>query len=298
MALISTFPLDQTTYGFEWLRYSFLLGLQEGVVEPGDFRVTAAAAGGMRVDVAAGTALVAADTGVRNGLYVQVNDAVIANAVTFPAADGTNPRVDQVFVQVNDVADLGSAGNTPALAVAAGTATAGATLDNPAGVTALPANSVRLADVLIPAGSTSIAAANVRDRRRWARGAFAHQVLTAEVNFGSHFMDLTIECSGAPVRVVATGLSYINATGVAQKPVYQARIDTSTQISGQVTAAVIPNNSHFGLPNLNSIYVPSPGRHRFSIIGTEAADNTGSNRVGATLANFHVEEILRGVRNQ
>lgn len=210
MALLNTFPLDARTYEFEWLRRFFEVGRQEGVDAAGDFKVTDGAGADLKVDVAAGLALVKGDTGFRNGLYLQLNDAVIANAVTFDAAHATLPRIDQVILRVGDSDDLGSAGDVPAIEKLTGAATAGATLDNRNGATALPNDCLRLADVLVPAAATSLLAANIRDRRTWARGAYFRVQPPTGANYTTTSsspadLDATnfpkrLELSGAPVE--------------------------------------------------------------------------------------------------
>lgn len=211
MALIQTFPLDTKTYGFEWLRRLLGVTAQEGVVDVSDFKVTAPAAGGMRVDVAAGLALVQGDTGFRNGLYLQVNDAAIANAVTLDAADAS-PRVDQIVLELNDSSDLADVTDAPTLRFVKGVPTAGATLDNAyttGGAAALPDNCLRLADVLVPAGSTAVSAGNIRDRRPWARGAHnsvrrtsGDATSTDTTNFAVLSSPFTrLECSGGLITM-------------------------------------------------------------------------------------------------
>ncbi len=208
---------DSLTYGAEWLRYlAETTGLQEGVLAGGDLKVTAAVAGGMRVDVAAGTALIKGDsgtpgTGVSQGLFIAVNSAAIPNAVTLPASNGTNPRIDQIALRVRDAADLGTGADDLSLVYLSGSATAGATLDNRNGAASLPADHLRLADVLVPAGSSAVTAGNVRDRRPWARGAYWRgnytggniTVVNSLVNFAVSSPNLAprLELSGAPLTM-------------------------------------------------------------------------------------------------
>lgn len=211
MTLKIPFPNDAKTYGAEWLRYAAeTAGIQEGVVGAGDFKVTAAAAGGMRVDIAAGAAYVKGDsgtpgTGVSQGLYLAVNDASIPNAVTLPASNGTDPRVDQIALRVRDNSDLGTGADDLTLLYLSGSATAGATLDNRNGAASLPGDHLRLADVLVPAGSTAVTAGNIRDRRPWARGA--------HFRFPSNSGDLVLP-SGSAVQV-------FNARAEVQQPVVE-----------------------------------------------------------------------------
>lgn len=177
MALRTPYPLDTQLYPFAWLRYALEVGapVQNGVTDATAMRVTAAAGGGMRVDIAAGSALVkgltgSPVTGLSHGLYVVVNDANQANAATLTAAHATLPRVDQVVVRVRDSTDLASAADDAIFEVVPGVATSGATLDNRLGAAALGNDRLRLADVLVPAAASSVLAGNVRDRRLFSRG--------------------------------------------------------------------------------------------------------------------------------
>jgi hypothetical protein len=170
MALLTPEYLQTQTYSAQ--RDRAMLGdtgLQEGVIGATDLKVSQRAAGAnMSVDIAAGTGWVKGDTVTRQGLYHTYNDAVVNAAVT--ASHGSLPRIDQVGLRIND-STHGAGSDTPALEVLAGTATSGATLDNRNGAATLPASWLRLADVLVPAGSSSVTNANIRDRRPWARGA-------------------------------------------------------------------------------------------------------------------------------
>jgi hypothetical protein len=102
-------------------------GLQEGVIGAGDLKVSQRALGANpSVDVAVGDAWVQYDTGTRNGLSHVWSDAVANVAIN--ASDVTNPRIDQIGVQLNDVGvGAGTGGNTPALRYVPGTATPGTT---------------------------------------------------------------------------------------------------------------------------------------------------------------------------
>lgn len=204
MSLLTTFPLDTKTYGFEWLRYVMLGAghLREGVRGAGDFKVTAAAAGGMRVDVAAGLAIVQGDTGTRNGLYGQVNDATIANAVTLAASHASLPRIDSIVLTVNDSADLASGSDTPTLGVVAGTPTAGATLDNRNGANAIPNNTIWLADVLVPAASVAVTAGNVRDKRQHAAGRAILAALPTDPAIGQEIRFQSAAMAGLAIPIV------------------------------------------------------------------------------------------------
>jgi hypothetical protein len=197
-------------------------GLQEGVLGAGDLKVSQRAAGAnLSADVAAGAAWVTIDTGARNGATHIYNDAVF-NAGPFTAGHATLPRVDQVILRYNDSAIPTGAGNTPTIEVLTGTATSGATLDNRLGATALPNDCLRLADILVPAASTSVTTANIRDRRPWARGGHVFQigsgggnVTTASGSFvtlGAGLLDVRMECTGVPLEIIFSGTAS-NLTG-------------------------------------------------------------------------------------
>lgn len=78
-----------------------------------------------------------------------------AGTATVGAADATNPRID--IIAVNSA--------TGAFVVVAGTASAGASLDNHRGLADLPANRIALAHVLVPATATNLTQASVADVR-------------------------------------------------------------------------------------------------------------------------------------
>lgn len=275
MALLKTFPLDPDVgYGFEWLRGLLEAHLQEGVLNAGDYKATPAAAGGNRVDVAAGIAFIKGDSGVpglglTQGLYMQVNDAAILNAVTFRAGDA-NPRLDQVVLTVNDTSDLGSAGNAPTISIVEGAPTAGATLDNRAGAAALPANSVRILDRLIPAGSNTLVATDLRDRRPWARGAYGiAQYTGADISLNtasytelSATLSQRIECSGAPLRVRLIGrmIGALNAgTG------YLAPWVDAALLAGVGETFAMDNNGNKNvLMDVHAEFAPAAGSHKLS----------------------------------
>jgi len=140
-----------------------LLAKGPGVPSIADLVVSQRAAGAnYSVDVSAGWASIRHTTLNPGGLYGVYNDGVV-NVANPNAANGSNPRIDLLSVQVKDVTDSGDASNTPLFVWTAGTATAGATLANLSGKPAAPANSLSLAYVLIATGATSIVTANLLD---------------------------------------------------------------------------------------------------------------------------------------
>lgn len=180
------------------VRYAAGVALQSGVFSDFDLKVTQRAAGAnMTVDISAGRA-------IAKNTYLM---AGISNTnVAVSAAHGTLPRIDRVLMT-----DTGS------VHVLAGTPTASATLDNMLGAETnfSAATDLLLADLLIPAASTSVINSRIRDRRSWAKGANVIITRNANAAAGSDYtrnastlalVDGTnlaprIECSGAPIEV-------------------------------------------------------------------------------------------------
>jgi hypothetical protein len=117
------------------------VAVQEGVITAGSYEVTQRGAGAnLSVDIAASTgdgALVQGDAVTAQGLYfVAPHTAVINEAIT--TANATNPRIDQVVLEIKDTTHDASGSNLAQTRVVTGTATGGATLDNRTGAAALP----------------------------------------------------------------------------------------------------------------------------------------------------------------
>jgi hypothetical protein len=133
-----------------------------GVVNTSDLAVTAQASPNMTVNVAGGSCWIPQTQAANGGLYFGLNDATVV--VSISASNATNPRVDLVCATVNDAAYSGSTNNWTIQAIT-GTATAGATLSNLTGAPAIPAASIPLAYILVPAASTSVTSGNIADVR-------------------------------------------------------------------------------------------------------------------------------------
>ena len=213
-------------------RHISAASLQEGVYAATDFEVVQRAAGAnLSVDIggamAAGGsfALVQGDTVNGQGLYiVAAHSATINEAIA--AADATNPRVDQVILEIQDNVHDASGGNLARVRVLTGTPTVGATLDNRTGAAALPGSALLLADVHVPALDTTISNSQIRDRRKWARGAhFVYQRGTAGdytrasavfADVDSTNMSPRLECAGVPLRIRLTGVQSNSGVNVNQ----------------------------------------------------------------------------------
>jgi len=121
------------------------------------FKVNQRGAGAnMSVDVWPGFATVPGQSTTTQGMYTAVSDATVNLAIA--TSNPTNPRIDLVYLQLQDAAYSGS-NNQAVLAVVTGT---------PAGspvTPALPANSIPLARVAVAANASSVVTANITDVR-------------------------------------------------------------------------------------------------------------------------------------
>jgi hypothetical protein len=218
MALLVPEYLQTQKYSAKRDRLTLAHGgpVQAGVWAAGDFLVTQRALGAnMTVDVSAGSALVAANDPGNAGLYHVVNDAPLLGT-SAAAAHATLPRIDSVYVQVLDSTDGGDSSDAIQIICATGTATSGATLDNRSGAPTIPTGALLLADILVPAASTSVTTANIRDRRAWARGFFnaifrngADVTTSGPINdvASDLFLPIEVGTSGI-VRVTARSAAY------------------------------------------------------------------------------------------
>ncbi len=146
-----------------------LHGDRQGVLDAVGWKVTERAAGAtMTVDVAAQTGMARVNGGsvTAQGAYVVAPHATVIS-LDVPASNATNPRVDSVYLTVRDNAHDGAGFTDAGAVLLAGTATAGATLDNRTGAPAAPTSSVRLADVLVAANATSVTNGVIRDYREF-----------------------------------------------------------------------------------------------------------------------------------
>lgn len=149
------------------LRQAFNPANGEGVAGYDDMRVSTSA--GMVISVAAGEGYIRGDTVVDQGLYRVRNDAAKLSSAFdlggIGAAHATLPRIDRIIARVYDTEQDASGLSKWRFEVLAGTATAGATLDNLNGVTAVPNGAMLLADIVVGAAVVTINAADIRDRR-------------------------------------------------------------------------------------------------------------------------------------
>lgn len=280
---------------------------QEGVVGSADYKVTPSA-GVKQLAVAAGEAGVDGDSVTNQGRYYQRNGAAqTLDLATAP--DLTNPRIDQLVLEIKDDAHDASGLSAGRLRVITGTPTAGATLDNRTGAAALPSTCIRLADVLVPANYNAvfIAGTHIRDRRPWARGGFSRIKRNANAAAGADYtttsvtmvdvdatnLAIRMECSGAPVRVGMAGRIQSNTAGAGVMVMVTA---TGTQIDEAKTQvySAAANADASGMKYFEVTYTPSPGSYLFKPQFQIASSGTAKLIAAANNAlTFVVEELVR-----
>lgn len=308
MTLFGDFVTGQNNVTYKRMRQILEdMALQEGVLGSGDFKVTQDTGSNMQIKSAAGQAYIAVDTGSLNGLSHAYSDAIETRSVS--SSNGTNPRIDQVILRYNDTAIGTGSGNSPTIEVLTGTATAGAQAATPgaagyrAGAAALPADAIRLADVLVPAASAAVTTANIVDRRPWARGAFVRLSRTSgnvaapvAASSGATAIDSAgllprIECSGVPLRLSL--VTHAIHTVAGNTVGYRYGIDGTFGTDDRRLVTVPTASGQILVVASWTIPSPTPGSH---LIGPY---HYGPAATGTTVADtsfaleFVVEEICR-----
>lgn len=153
---------------------------------------------------------------------------------TITTADGTNDRIDIVVINYNGT-----------LSVTAGTA---ASLPVPP---AIPANSIQLAQVYVPAGATSITNAMIIDKRTVVPDYFDIQA-----EFMGSSLSATVATSAGSIGECCWTMS---ASGTAGAPTFQTAASNHPGILRSVSGATSGNNVrwHFGNAANTGIILPA-----------------------------------------
>lgn len=265
------FPVIAREYDFEFIRLMMQAFAQGegitptasllGVTMPGDLKVSASA--GMTVSAAAGRAFVQGDTRSTQGLYFAYVD--VAKTTTHAASDPTNPRIDRVVLQISDSDVTGPDDKWQVIRVT-GTPTPGATLVNLSGAAAVPATALLLANVLIPAGSTSVTNPNISDQRVLA----AKNRIFAKLEAGS------AQAIGNNSFVTLTNLSVVlgdnsritsvaNRLTIPETGVYQISASLDWASSGSGQRRIIRINKNGSASRTKTDFPNTGSTHRVSL---------------------------------
>lgn len=271
--------------------------LQPGVFAAGDLQVTAGA--GLGLNFAAGRGFITDDGSVHSAGTLLPASASAGSVVVASNASG-NPRIDQIILTLTGF-------DTGTVSVLQGTATVGATLDNRTNAAALPAKSIRLADILVPNGFAGpfVAGTHIRDRRPWARGAYNriirasgdYAVTTTVANTVLDSVNLAprIETSGNPVHIEFEALM---RDGVANTGFNMSLLMDGVGIEGTGTlTSISPTTAGAGtawLVRVRYPAIPAAGSHVFALTAWNTAAQTATLFANASnAAVFTIEEIVR-----
>jgi hypothetical protein len=223
-----------------------------GVVTAGDLNITQTGTPSMAVQIGVGRCwipgtLVANVTGGNyspQAMYYAENDSSFTAAIA--ASNPTNPRIDVVYVAVNDQQYAGTLNGISPTFVATGTPTSGATY--PTNAPAVPNNAIALAYVTVAANATSITNAVIT---QLAPNAFA----TPFGHMGKTNGFQTISTSATVVMNAAQelvgGVTYNNTNNALVVPVagrYQVTVCFYTSGGvGYGTGAIMKNGVSTGI---------------------------------------------------
>jgi hypothetical protein len=183
--------------------------------------------------------------------------------------------------------------------VLAGVATAGATLDNRNGATALPNDHLRLADILVPAARARSAPATSAIAGRWARGASGFIVRTSGSTatggliqaIDSTNLAPRLELSGVPFRIRVS--TYIRGDAAGMDP-YITYFDNGAYLTGSRKGHVIATANEERSVNNEFCYAPTAGTHIIAPAIGRTAPGTATAVVDADRnLVFTWEEVIR-----
>lgn len=224
--------------------------LAHGVCGPTDLKVSQAGTPAMKVQVAAGLALITGTVSAEQGPYSFYNDAAVE--LNLSAADATNPRRDLIIAQVRDDTYSGAT-NDARLTVVTGT---------PAGSPSDPSlssypNALVLARVAVAAGATSITNANITDLRTKAGTWFLPRGLVAD-----------------PVKHTSNSAAFTSVANIMNDLTFTSQLYRRYKLVAQATFSQTANAT----AAQNMIAAEGAGNTQYA----STSEYTGSNGAGET----------------
>lgn len=245
-----TYSAEQTrrgTYGWELVRNAAgnIGSVRGGIVGYSaavptiDFATTYGGSG-LTVSIATGEAIVpGTSTTTQSGYYVR---ASTTTSLTPAAADPSNPRIDLVYLQVNDAAYSGGSNNATC-SIATGTPTSGATLTNLTGAPSVPTSSLAIAYVQIPAGASTISNTNILNLTRPDAGGGGYIMATLAPNIFHRVIKTgTYSAVNADHVIVPSGTFTITLP----VPFPNARVKVTNYGTGTVTVSQNASEKIYG----------------------------------------------------
>jgi hypothetical protein len=180
-------------------------------------------------------------------------------------------------------------------------ATSGATLANRLGAASLPQNMLRLADVRIPAGASSVS--EVRDRRPWARGLNWQSLNIRSGNItpptvtksNAGMPAARVELSGAPLEVLWQGRISPAASAGTWVGIYP-RLDGV--IPAEFGDGTQPGPISAFNPGFNGAWllrwIPTPGSYLLDFVSWASTAGGSIRMDSGDPLNITVREVLRG----
>lgn len=210
-------PLDMQAFATSIDNQLNVGPIQKGILDGTTFEVRQRQAGAtMSVDVLAGNANQGAFVPISASLNLLVfapTSVLVGSPLNLTIGNNSsgNPRVDSIILRYTQ------ATATFTFMVLAGTASAGATLDNLTGAATLTAFDLLLANVLVANGAVSITNANIRDRRPWARGAYYKFTrTTGNYTMAQNTLTFVDSTNMQPRLEIASGNVRMKITGVIE----------------------------------------------------------------------------------
>lgn len=265
----------------------------------------------MSVDVAADEDVALVDGGDddNQGRYVVAPHTSTVNLASVTSNTSGNPRLDYVVLHVRDDTHDSSGEFDARVRYLTGTATSGATHDNPVGAPAIPDTAILLAQVLVPTGTTSaITNSMIRDRRPRATGAceivvvtagdYTLTAATATLLDGSR-LAARLELSGLPLLVELVGQVEFNVTN-GNGIIFHTYIDGAAP---SPTCPTFNGSSSVGVPvggvlHREIVDAPAAGSHLVDIHYSVNSGITATLRANSTRAlQLPIQELPDGIAN-